>query len=677
MDGGIRFALAHRATKSDVGNEALRFINIKLCITLSIEIAEMRQACDWNQQGWYNNIRRGLVKQFTSLVAGNTLARVFLAGILMLASSISTFGATKTWNKTAGGSWATAGNWTPSGAPAAGDAVIINSNQSANITAVPTISILSLNVSGTCRLVASASGNTMTVTGTLTVATGVTLSLGTSGGRMNFTLANTATGAVNGTGVLNFDGGTTVRTLLVNGNLTIAPAALITDLAASAGSAFTLGSGATLQIGSIDGITTTGAVGSIQVTGARTYNTGANYVYNGTAAQSTGSGLPATVNNLTINDATSVTLSQNVTSNGTLTLTTGVLSTGANMVIVSSSTPGAVSIASGSINGQIQRSIAAGSTSAYKFTDLNTTLTPNGSQGAITVSFKSFPNTTPPGIGSGTAVKRYYTVTSSGALTANVALAYLDAEINGINENVMTLFRNSGGAWSPVASAPNPSNNYVTASGVASFANMTIGDGDNPLPIQLVSFTGTLINSGNVLLEWLTLSEVNNYGFFVERKRPADQGYVGVLNSFVPGHGTTNEPHSYAFTDAAPGQGVWIYRLKQVDLDGTTHYTDPVTIDVPTSVNEPSAPIAFGLKQNYPNPFNPSTVIQYSVAVGEHVSLRIYDLLGREVSTLVDEIRTPGVYSVSWDASGLSAGIYLYRLEVATSMETKRLTLLK
>ena len=134
-----------------------------------------------------------------------------------------------------------------------------------------------------------------------------------------------------------------------------------------------------------------------------------------------------------------------------------------------------------------------------------------------------------------------------------------------------------------------------------------------PLPIQLASFNGAPQN-GNVVLTWFTISEVNNYGFFVERKRPAEQEFVGVLNSFVPGHGTTNEPHSYLFTDIAPGQGAWIYRLKQVDLDGTTNYTEPITIDMPTSVTDPNEPVTFGLEQNYPNPFNPSTVIRYSVA---------------------------------------------------------------
>ncbi len=294
-----------------------------------------------------------------SLSGSNMLVRGTLValGILTLASSATMFAATKTWNRTTGGSWTTGSNWTPTGAPAAGDAVIINSNQSANITAVPTISLLSLSASGTCRLVAATSGNTMTVTGTLTVATGVTLSLGTNGGRMNFTLANTATGSVNGTGVLNFDGGTTVRTFTVNGNLTIAPGAIMTDLAVSAGSAFTLASGGTLQIGSAAGIATTGATGAIQVTGTRTFNTGANYVYNGTSAQATGNGLPATVNNLTINNATGLALGSNVSVSGTLTITSGNIITGANILTLGTSPTirGTLSRTSGTILGNFSR----------------------------------------------------------------------------------------------------------------------------------------------------------------------------------------------------------------------------------------------------------------------------------------------------------------------------------
>jgi hypothetical protein len=104
--------------------------------------------------------------------------------------------------------------------------------------------------------------------------------------------------------------------------------------------------------------------------------------------------------------------------------------------------------------------------------------------------------------------------------------------------------------------------------------------GENPLPVQLGSFTARETSGGNVVLEWMTLSEVNNYGFFIQRRREGEAHFTELTNVFIPGHGTTPEPQYYTFTDRRPGGGVWFYRLKQMDLDGTTHLTDPVTVRV-------------------------------------------------------------------------------------------------
>jgi len=187
------------------------------------------------------------------------------------------------------------------------------------------------------------------------------------------------------------------------------------------------------------------------------------------------SGTPA-LQNLTLNTA-SASLGGNLQVNGTLTLTSGMLSAGTNRVIITSSEPGAVVITSGSINGEIQRAIAALSTGSYMFTDLNTQLIPDGLQGAITASIRSFPNTTPPNIGTGAAINRYYSIAPSGSLTATVRLAYLDGEINGISETSMDLFRYSGVAWVPVLpSFPNPVGNYVETPDVSQFSDWTIGD---------------------------------------------------------------------------------------------------------------------------------------------------------------------------------------------------------
>lgn len=244
----------------------------------------------------------------TFLHPSKIVATLLLLLTLFFSSAI--FGqATKTWVPTTGGAWNTAGNWSPSGAPAAGDHVIINSDQSGDITAHPAISLGSLTVSGNCTLESNAGfGQTrlITVTGTFSIAAGKTLNLGIAGtGRTDFTLASTATGTINGT-LNQYTNAFVARTITIQGNLTMSSAGLITGQNTNAN--FILASGATLQIGSSAGITTTGATGNVRASGTRTFNVAANYIYNGGGAQAAGTGLPATVGSLAISNNTILTL---------------------------------------------------------------------------------------------------------------------------------------------------------------------------------------------------------------------------------------------------------------------------------------------------------------------------------------------------------------------------------
>lgn len=420
------------------------------------------------------------------------------------------------------------------------------------------------------------------------------------------------------------------------------------------------------------GATAVGSGGTINLAPA-TYNETVTLTRSMTIAPT--SGLPVVLN-LTQNSP-SVTLAGNIQVSGTLTLTSGVLSTGSNKVVVSNSSPGAVVIANGAVAGELERQIAALSTQTYLFTDLNTLLVPDGTQSALTASVRSFPNTAPPFVETGAAINRYYSITTSGTLAATVRLAYLDGEINGINESVMTIFRYSGVAWVPITSDPSPANNYVEGIVVPIGSTLwTIGDRDNPLPIQLASFTGTLVGNGSVRLDWVTVSEINNFGFYVQRKRPVEQTYTE-LTEFIPGNGTTNETHSYTLTDTPPGEGSWMYRLKQVDLNGPVHYTEPITVNGVTSVKNSEVPLVFALKQNYPNPFNPSTTIEYVLPKSGYTTLKIFNLLGQEVASLVDGVVEAGRHSLKWDATGLPSSLYLCKLTSGGSVETRKLILAK
>ena len=164
--------------------------------------------------------------------------------------------------------------------------------------------------------------------------------------------------------------------------------------------------------------------------------------------------------------------------------------------------------------------------------------------------------------------------------------------------------------------------------------------------------------------------------------------YQTLPNSFIPGHGTTVQPHSYSYTDMTASSGRWFYRLKQLDLDGTTHYTEGMQVDVTTSVDEKPVPTEFALEQNYPNPFNPSTRIQFTLPKKKHVKLEIYNALGERIATLVDETRQAGYYSEQFNATGLASGVYFYRMQAGdpssrsagsgqSFVDTKNLLLLK
>lgn len=202
-------------------------------------------------------------------------------------------------------------------------------------------------------------------------------------------------------------------------------------------------------------------------------------------------------------------------------------------------------------------------------------------------------------------------------------------------------------------------------------------DPGSVLPIQLAYFAGTVINGGHVHLRWGTISEINNYGFEVQKSRSQAEPYQTIPNSFVPGHGTTLEPQHYEFVDITATPGTWLYRLKQIDLDGTVHFTDPIQVDVLTNVAEHGAPTVteFSLAQNYPNPFNPSTRIPFAVASPAFVSLMVFDVLGREVATLVNEVKQPGMYEATFNAFHLASGVYYYRLRAGNFVATRKLLL--
>ncbi|MGB5872106.1 MAG: T9SS type A sorting domain-containing protein [Bacteroidota bacterium] len=200
----------------------------------------------------------------------------------------------------------------------------------------------------------------------------------------------------------------------------------------------------------------------------------------------------------------------------------------------------------------------------------------------------------------------------------------------------------------------------------ATFGNISVTpapEDDPPLPIALSSFAASLNNDGDVEVRWTTISEINKYGFEVERSTWMAGSYESLAGSFTPGHGTTFEQHDYRFVDTNPFDGVAYYRLKQIDLDNTIYLFDGVRVEPTTDVASDPLPLQFELHQNYPNPFNPTTTIEYSLPERSHVLLTVYNTLGQEIAVLLNEVVQGGHGSVEFDAGTLPSGVYFYRLQ--------------
>ncbi len=193
-----------------------------------------------------------------------------------------------------------------------------------------------------------------------------------------------------------------------------------------------------------------------------------------------------------------------------------------------------------------------------------------------------------------------------------------------------------------------------------------------PLPVELTSFSA-LLNGNNVILNWQTSTEVNNYGFSIERSGEMVNGRNSEWSKlgFVNGNGNSNSIKEYSFTDnTLSSSGKYAYRLKQIDNDGKCEYSNEVEVNY-VKAN------SYSLAQNYPNPFNPTTVISYKLPVNSFVTLKVYDVLGKEVATLVNGNMEAGNYNVNFNASNLSAGTYFYRLQAGDFTSSKKLILIK
>lgn len=210
------------------------------------------------------------------------------------------------------------------------------------------------------------------------------------------------------------------------------------------------------------------------------------------------------------------------------------------------------------------------------------------------------------------------------------------------------------------------SNTWAKTRTLNTFSDYALTDASSPLPVLMCSFNAA-INNRDVNLAWTTCSEINNMGFDIERR-----SFDSRSNSFkswekagfINGNGTTSQQHSYSFTDRKLFTGKYQYRLKQIDYNGNFEYHN-LTTPSDVVIGNPKTADLF---QNYPNPSNPTSKVDFQIPFAGKVSLKVYDITGKEVASLVDKNLDGGFYTVEFNGSNLASGVYFYRL-IASSAE--------
>jgi aminopeptidase N len=198
-----------------------------------------------------------------------------------------------------------------------------------------------------------------------------------------------------------------------------------------------------------------------------------------------------------------------------------------------------------------------------------------------------------------------------------------------------------------------------------------------PMPVELTTFSAE-VKPGLVILKWKTASEINNSGFEIERAKVNEN--IDVINpkqilfetiGFVNGSGSSTTTKDYSFTDHISSFGNYVYRLKQVDLNGKYTYSSNV------QVAAGAKPSSFTLNQNYPNPFNPSTTIRFEVPKNSRIKLTVYNMIGEAVRVLTDANFEEGVYEKTFDAKDMASGVYIYELKTDDVLLRQKMVLQK
>lgn len=562
-----------------------------------------------------------------------------------------------------------------------------------------------LSISGTGLLnLSSGSGNsTATINGNVNI-TGGTLRIGESsgngtvnvfghfthsGGTITETGSGTYTIHFKGTTQQNYTSGGTVSNS-VNFNVNTNAYLQMSDetTTVSGGGTFTLSAGAKLGIKSTNGITSSGVNGNITVTGTRTFNTGADYLYNGTTAQATGNGLPATTRNLTIDNAAGVTLSASTASSGTLTLNAGNVTTNANTLTLGTSANvlGTLTRNSGHVVGNFRRWIdnvtatgivfPVGTSSIYNGLTIDFTTAP--AEGTISARFDTgFPGVyglpiSDAGDECSTIGSGWWTLSGANGFTGGVyTMAAIAEGFSGITDYTkLHLFRraNNGAVWEAMGNHAAPSGNASVP--VINRSNMTaLGEfgitstSVNPLPVKLLSFE-VKERKQSAVITWSTGSEQNSDFFVVERSQDA-ANYQQVQKVNAAGNSTSIR--NYEWVDPQPLPGISYYRLIQVDRDGTKEVFAPKPFQRSNRITSVVKQLVAS-----PNPFQSDLNLNFESTVTGTLPMIISNQNGKQLYNSNVSAKE-GFNSISLPLAGqLAPGTYIISIgEGASKVSTR------
>lgn len=328
-------------------------------------------------------------------------------------------------------------------------------------------------------------------------------------------------------------------------------------------------------------------------------------------------------------------------------------------------------------------SITAGETGTNILYRTGATLdisSPSSTNGSLTVTTGTNPSVfgaLPEGIAS-LNNQKYWTITNSGlsALTYNLVLDLTPCyNITDFTKVRILKRNNSSSPWEDLTQNPVITHEllypYVRISGLTSFSDFAIGiANEGALPVELASFTAAAVKAG-ISLSWKTATEISSYMFEIERAANAGNNWTKIGE--VAAAGNSNCEKQYSFTDKSVLNGIkYIYRLKQIDNDGKFEYSN-----IAEAVADNSSAAGFSHLSNYPNPFNPATTISYCLPEACDITLRVYDVLGQEITTLVNGKQDAGMHQIQFNASNLPTGIYLCKVTAPGFSKTSKMLLVK